>query len=480
MSPLLTAEVATSLTTSYIWYDYFCIPQIPGESKLAAIESIPSYISRATYLFVLAPTLHHNDLPSVVSKGTWQQRGWCRVEQSIYSLTRSGHIDDTVAIFIYHSGFVVESVPMQWLYALPHKGNFTSEEDRPIIESMISKVAENRLMKLKQRDASFEWRFMQCILRYVKGGVPAPKSTTLADWLAEYSFGLMTDAGTPDGWQPIHFAAVEGNTAVVSALVEKGVSVNAPTVGNGHEVMAVRALTPLMVAAYYIPCQKNNLVMVSHLLSLRADVHAKTDLSQQAIHFASLGPGAAESLQFLVSQKADVHAQDAGGETALHYSAFTNATSNMARDDAVEILLKAGADPNQIGGPLGWTPWHALVPSGSVDMVRTFVQSKCDPNLQLPQHVARDMLKSEVEKHERENIIADLAVHGEGLSPLMLAAWTGNWEVCEVLLESGADVNLKTNTGRTALDWLEDNGVFMGPTHDLLAKFGNDWTQFPV
>jgi len=477
---MLSAEVAEALTTSYIWYDYFCIPQVPGPNKLAAIESIPSYISKAKYLFVLAPSLHHNDLPSVVNKATWQQRGWCRVEQSIYSLTRN-KVADTVAVFIYHSGFVVESVPMQWLYALPHKGDFTAEADRPVIEAMIGQVAESREAKLRQRNSSFEWRFMKCVLRYIKNGVAM--QTNLTNWLADYSFGMMTDAGTPDGWQPIHFAAVEGNTSIVSALVEKGISIDTPTVGLGYEVMAVRHLTPLMVAVYYIPCQKNNLVMVTHLVSLGASIHAKSELSQQAVHFASLGPGAAESLQFLIREKADIHAQDKGGETALHYSSFTNATSNITRVDAIEILLKAGADANVVGGPLGMTPWHFLCPSGDADTVRHFIELKCDPNLQLPAHPARDELRTAVAKHEHENIIADLAVHGEGLSPLMFAAWTGNWEVCEVLLEKRADVNLKTATGRTALDWLHSNEVYAGPTHNLLEKHlmqDNSWTSLAV
>mmetsp|Transcript_61918 Transcript_61918/g.114907 ORF Transcript_61918/g.114907 Transcript_61918/m.114907 type:complete len:478 (-) Transcript_61918:171-1604(-) len=477
MKPNLSGDAVHTLTTSFIWYDYFCIPQVPGRRKMAAIESIPAYISKAAYLFVLAPSLMHNDLPSVVNKASWQERGWCRVEQSIFSLTRRG-IADTAAIFIHHAGFVQESVPMQWLYALPHKGDFTAEDDRAIIEKMIGNVAEGRLARLHQKDNPFEWRFMKAVLRYVKGDVAL--QTNVRTWMADYSFGCLTDAGAPDGWQPIHFAACEGNSAVVSAIVAGGVSVDSPTLGRGQQVMAGRGLTPLMVAANYIPDKGVNVAMVRHLVSLHADINATTDFGQQVIHFAALGPGAAESLQYLIDINADVSARDASGEQPLHYCGLTNATSNVTRVDAIEILLKAGADPQSVGGDLGLTPWHFVVPTGSIDIVKQFLDRKCDPNMQLPPHPARDTLKAAIEKHERENIVATLAVHGEGLTPLMFAVWIGNWETCEVMLANGADVNLKTSTGRTAFEWLQENQVFAGPTYDILLKQSDGWDVHQV
>mmetsp|Transcript_32752 Transcript_32752/g.74878 ORF Transcript_32752/g.74878 Transcript_32752/m.74878 type:complete len:479 (-) Transcript_32752:94-1530(-) len=470
MSPILSAGATKQLSTSFIWYDYFCIPQKPGPSKISAIESIPAYISKSTYLFVLAPSLQHHDLPSVVSKASWQQRGWCRVEQSIYALTRAG-ISDTAAIFIHHAGFVQESVPMQWLYALPHGGEFTAEADREVIATMIAKVAEARVAKLVLKEKPFEWRFMKAVLRYVKTDIIL--QTDMRIWLGDYSFGRATDAGFPDGWQPIHFAACEGNTAVVSAFIRAGVAVDAPTMGHGFHVMAPRALTPLMVAASYIPDKIANLAMVKHLVSLRANIHAKNDLGQQAVHVASLGPAAADSLQFLVSRNADVRARDSGGETPLHCATTTNATSNVTRLEAIDILLKAGADPQLVGGDLGLTPWHFVVPTGSPALVKHFLAIKCDPNLQLPPHTARNHLKNGMAKHAEENIAATLALHGEGLTPLMFGAWMGNWETCEVLLAHGADVNVKTATGRKAIDWLHASKVYTGPTHDLLVKYNS-------
>mmetsp|Transcript_5809 Transcript_5809/g.12721 ORF Transcript_5809/g.12721 Transcript_5809/m.12721 type:complete len:475 (+) Transcript_5809:448-1872(+) len=472
MSPILSPNAAKLLNSSYIWYDYFGIPQVNGPSKMRAIQSIPSYISRATYLFVLAPSLPHNDLPTVVNKGTWQQRGWCRVEQSIYSLTRKG-IADTAALTIHHAGFVQESVPMQWLYALPHKGDFTSEADRDVIEKMIGKVASNRVVRPKLQENPFDWRFMKSVLRYVSGNVSV--QTEVNAWLRDMAFGRMTDAGSPDGWQPIHFATCEGNIAVVSSLLAAGIFVDAPTLGRGYSVMAARGLTPLMVAANYIPNRATNVEMVKHLVSSKADIHARNDSGQQAIHFAALGPEAAESLEFLLSCKADAMSRDAAGETPLHCATLTNATANVMRLEAIELLLKAGADPQAVGGDLGLTPWHFLVPTGGPVTVQHFLDIKCDPNLQLPRHAARDVIKPGMVKHVEENIAATLAVHGEGLTPLMFGVWIGNWETCEVLLKNGADANLQTSTGRTAMDWLHDSKVFGGPTLELLKKYSGAW-----
>ena len=79
----------------FIWYDYFSIPQFDGQkwhmSDLhkpvdRALESIPAYISRCDFFFVLAPTVETPDQTELLGLSTWAARGWCRFEKGIREL----------------------------------------------------------------------------------------------------------------------------------------------------------------------------------------------------------------------------------------------------------------------------------------------------------------------------------------------------------------------------------------------------------
>jgi len=454
----------------HCWYDYFCIPQQPGPAKLQAIESIPSYVQRSDHLCVLAPSLWHNDLPKVVNKASWQSRGWCRVEQSMFALTR-GRLADASSFFIHHAGYVLEAVPMQWLYALPQDGEFSAETDRPIIKKMIGIVAEERLRRFRKTSGRhpFEHRFMEAAFRYIRPDVPIIEDLTA--WLSAFNFHYATDAGTPDGWTPIHYAVVNGNVPVIQALVQKEeVDVNLKTLGQALTISAVKGCTPLMLAAQYIPECDINMQTVQALVDLKGDIFARSDGGCQVIHYAAKAPAGKKTLAYLLSHGADVNAQDDFGETPLHAAAAVNATSNVTRTENVEILLRNGANPNTFGGRMGSSPMH-MGASGHCKVYKLFLENKGDPNLQMPEHEGRDQIAHLLKDFADDNVAAVFATHGTGCTPLMFASWQGNWEVAETLLKRGANPHLRTKSGRNAMDWLHAYGVFSGPTHDVLSKY---------
>jgi hypothetical protein len=140
----------------------------------------------------------------------------------------------------------------------------------------------------------------------------------------------------------ISIALVGGWLAVaalpISTLLKFNARVNTGTLverhGNG---------TPLMVAAY-----EGNLQEMERLVASGADVNARNDVNNAALHFAAGATpvqnqryrGSPEAVAFLVEHGADVNAQNNNGITPLMDSVYNN---NL---DSLNILLAHGADVN--------------------------------------------------------------------------------------------------------------------------------------
>ena len=86
---------------TYVWYDFMSCPQptaaeatgdvTTGPQLQAAIESIPSYVSRSKYQIVLCPPLPHANRPSTICDlSSWMGRGWCRLEAVCHLLQVGG------------------------------------------------------------------------------------------------------------------------------------------------------------------------------------------------------------------------------------------------------------------------------------------------------------------------------------------------------------------------------------------------------
>lgn len=90
--PLAEAEAALvdHVRSGLIWLDFASIPQLGSSTdalnehlrsaKLAA-RSIPHYLGRSTFFWVVAPRARHEDLDKDCGFSSWRQRGWCRLEE---------------------------------------------------------------------------------------------------------------------------------------------------------------------------------------------------------------------------------------------------------------------------------------------------------------------------------------------------------------------------------------------------------------
>jgi uncharacterized protein len=129
--------------------------------------------------------------------------------------------------------------------------------------------------------------------------------------------------------------------------------------------------------------------------------------------------GRTEIAKLLLERGADVKARASDdGQTALHNAAA------RGFDDVVQVLIAAGADVNARDTRQN-TALSTAVFQGNVEMAGILIKAK-----------------------------ADLKASLYGMTPLMMAASTGNAEMIRFLAEAGADVNFSPTGeygGRTAL-----------------------------
>ncbi|UJR14534.1 hypothetical protein I4U23_001530 [Adineta vaga] len=212
------------------------------------------------------------------------------------------------------------------------------------------------------------------------------------------------------GQTPLFCAAKEGRTEIVKYLLDRGAN---PRVQNHYGVSAL-----------WIPAQKGMLQVVELLLNAGADTHVAP--------FGNL----ADELNIT-------------GWTPLY------AAMKSRKFDVVKLLLKRGADPNAVT-KLGSTPFLLASEICDLDIIEACVEANADldfapsgsdaDNLNITGQTALfmatlkdrvDVVKFLIDKRAQVNV-----QNRYGVSPLLLCAESGNFELVQALVEAGADVNI--------------------------------------
>jgi ankyrin repeat protein len=243
---------------------------------------------------------------------------------------------------------------------------------------------------------------------------------------------LLAAGGDPNvalnsGETPLMLAARDGRVDTVHALLEGGADPSAKE-KNGAQTALMWAIAGRHSA------------VTKELVQYKADVNARSKGGSTALMFAARGD--VESTRILLAAGADpnIKIPDWGG-TALSIA------STMGQAEIVEALLNKGADINYRDNN-SFTALHSAVRDSeygedpaqkarAVETVKVLLAHGADVNARLHQ--------------EKPTVRALNELQFEGATPLFLAAEVNNLDVIKLLVAAGADPNIPTAYGTTAL-----------------------------
>jgi ankyrin repeat protein len=312
-----------------------------------------------------------------------------------------------------------------------------------------SDVVQMLLRSGAQVDAKTRYGIAPLALAAINGSAPVVAALLKA--------GADPNTSNPDGETALMLAARTGKPEPVQLLIARGADVNAREAWQGE--------TALMWAA-----AEDHPEVVKLLASRGADLNArskvpefpkvKVDAATMVVTALPRGgmtalmlaarQGAAEGIRALIEAGADLNVVDPDGTTALVLAVIN------AHYDEAAILIDAGANLN-LGDAAGMTPLYAVVdmqhqepmvnrplpkPSGTlrpIDVVKRLLARGADPNARLKTPLLM-----------RQHNGGDPQL-GEGATALMRAAKVSDATIIGLLLDAGADANLRLRNQTTAL-----------------------------
>jgi uncharacterized protein len=298
--------------------------------------------------------------------------------------------------------------------------------------------------------------------------------------------GADVKAATREGVTPLSLAAVNGSTRMTEVLLEAGANANA-VMPEGETVLMTAART-------------GRPEVIDALLRHGADINARENWFGETALMWAAAENHAEAVRVLVAHGADVNASSKAldvprrrnGQSILPLGSWTPLmyAARQGALDATRALIAAGADMNQTD-PDGATALVLAIINANYDVAAALIEKGADPNIgdkeakMAALYAAVDMHRLAV-GHGRPNprpsgdldavdVIKLLLAHGanpnatlaaplfqrqhtggdralgEGSTPFMRAAKSGDVVVMRLLLAAGADPNKTQPNGANAL-----------------------------
>jgi ankyrin repeat protein len=193
------------------------------------------------------------------------------------------------------------------------------------------------------------------------------------------------------------------------------------------------------------------LVKIQLLIDHGADPSCLNGNRDAPLHLAAKTGPRPDLITLLLENKVDVNARDPDGNTALHI-----AIVNLERPkDVVQVLLAHHANPN-IRNSYGNSPLHLSSLGTRILAAREADHRSADANSK--NVIDALCFAAESNDYDVAQILisrgADVnALSADGYTALHIAALKGNLMLAELLCDHGIDVNARDKIGRTALQY---------------------------
>ncbi len=329
-----------SAITTFVWYDYFCIPQctVTSQSRSVdanvvedqrnAIASIPAYIDRCDFVVVLCPLMRHANTRSTLNLDSWAERGWCRAE----AMTRHLSVKNGSVLFVEGPRQVTLGSSWHSTFLAPGDGKFTVDTDREVVGKLLKDMVHKKLHSLLVKGNFPSCRLLLNLQRvWLSKCDTAPVPGLLVDsgtdsheiveeFLLQHAFSKLCEYDKA-GWSPLCYAALGGNPQVVEALLCKRANPN-ETLRRSSSALFLRKGT----AAVAICGRFGNNEAMRILLRAQADPNKPDCHGRRPLFDASVYSGNVDGARLLLEARADPSAVDAGGNNAFRVASMWGAS----------------------------------------------------------------------------------------------------------------------------------------------------------
>ena len=213
---------------------------------------------------------------------------------------------------------------------------------------------------------------------------------------------------------------------MLQALIDHGADVNATNKDN---------LTALMLA-----CMKKRGDAIHVLLAAGSDANIGSILGQTCLMCAVQELCSKEVLQAIIDHGADVNATNKYNFTALIMAC------EQRNEDAITVLLQAGADPNCVYDKGAAYLFHVDVGDAGTDTYIVDKNGRTCLMCAVNGHCSKEVLQAIINHGADVN-----ATDGDNSTALMLACEKRHVDAIHVLLKAGSDTNIVDKDGRTCL-----------------------------